>query len=272
MLKTIRTETVGKLTLRLLQTGDGYVGAIIGGKAVPHLHGDDPDQLWAKLRAEVGKASPEYFGFDGARARFLRLLPDGFAGADFAGHERDYKLAASQYLNQHLPLEKALSAEPQDWEAAARAYSKTNMLSTFEQARTREVLKSSAGAAFIQACAALAAGEGATALREIERIFKPYGTPSWPAATYLPFLWRPDAHMFLKPEVTKDFAERVGHPFARDYASKLEATVYESLIDLAQETARQLEDLRPRDFIDIQSFIWIVGAYEDADAPGAAPI
>ncbi len=265
MLKTLRTEQVGKLTLRLLQTDDGYLGAIIGGKAVPHLHGHDPEQLWAKLRAEVGKASPHYFGFDGARTRFLRLFPDGFAGAQFARQERDYKLAASNYLNQSLPLEKALNAEANDWEAAARAYSKTNMLSTFEQARTREVLKSNDGAAFIRACAQLASGEVAPALREIERIVQPFGPPSWPAATYLPFLWRPASHMFLKPEVTKDFAARVGHVFAQTYGPRLDVGVYGALLDLAMETTRELQDLGPRDFIDVQSFIWIVGAYEDSD-------
>jgi hypothetical protein len=34
-------------------------------------------------------------------------------------------------------------------------------------------------------------------------------------ATYRPFLWRPEEHMFLKPEVTKDFAVRVEHRFAK---------------------------------------------------------
>jgi hypothetical protein len=35
--------------------------------------------------------------------------------------------------------------------------------------------------------------------------------------TYLPFLWRPEAHMFLKPEITTEFAARVGHRLADDY-------------------------------------------------------
>ena len=29
-----------------------------------------------------------------------------------------------------------------------------------------------------------------------------YGPLSWPVATYLPFLWRPNAEMFLKPQLT----------------------------------------------------------------------
>ena len=83
------------------------------------------------------------------------------------------------------------------------------------------------------------------------------------AATYLPFLWRPETHMFLKPEVTKDFALRVGHRFAADYEARLETTVYESLLDLVSRTAAELADLKPRDRIDVQSFIWVIGSYKE---------
>jgi hypothetical protein len=44
--------------------------------------------------------------------------------------------------------------------------------------------------------------------------------------------------------------------------------VYDSLLDLARRTATELADLQPRDRIDVQSFIWVVGAYDEAtDAP-----
>ncbi len=266
MLRTIREEKVAKVTLRLLHGADGYVGAILGGRPVPHLHGDDADQVWAKLRAEVGKASPHYFGYDGAQSRFLKLFPEGFAGEGFCTHERDYKVAAAGYLTSALPLETARTAGPERWEPAARAYSKTNLLSTFEQARTRDVLKGADGASFIAAAAALADGDHKAALPEIARLFRPHGAPSWPAATYLPFLWRPDRHMFLKPEVTRDYAQRVGHPFAQAYDASLAPSVYEELLALAAETRSHLEDLGARDLIDVQSFIWIVGAYPEAEA------
>jgi hypothetical protein len=71
--------------------------------------------------------------------------------------------------------------------------------------------------------------------------------------------------MFLKPEKTVDFAERVGHPFAHLYSAGLISEVYASLLDLAAETERQVTSLGPADRIDIQSFIWVVGAYEDSD-------
>ena len=69
--------------------------------------------------------------------------------------------------------------------------------------------------------------------------------------------------MFLKPEATKDFAARVGHRFASDYTPRLNIAVYDSLLDLAERTTRELSDLKPRDRIDVQSFIWAVGNYRD---------
>jgi hypothetical protein len=71
--------------------------------------------------------------------------------------------------------------------------------------------------------------------------------------------------MFLKPEVTKDFATRVGHRFAEEYEAGLHLRTYESLLDLVGKTAAQLTDLKPRDHIDVQSFIWIVSKYEEGE-------
>ena len=69
--------------------------------------------------------------------------------------------------------------------------------------------------------------------------------------------------MFLKPEATKDFAERVGHRFASTYEPRLEMAVYESLLDLASKTTSEIAELKPRDRIDVQSFIWVVGNYRE---------
>ena len=69
--------------------------------------------------------------------------------------------------------------------------------------------------------------------------------------------------MVLSMAATKDFAARVGHRFANDYEPRLEIAVYDSLLDLASKTADELSELKPRDRIDVQSFIWVVGSYKD---------
>lgn len=97
----------------------------------------------------------------------------------------------------------------------------------------------------------------------MKSVLAPHKVATWPAVTYLPFLWKPNAHMFLKPEVTKDYAARVGHMFAYEYSSELSAPVYECLLDLTVATEAELAELYPADRIDVQSFIWVVGKYDE---------
>ena len=108
----------------------------------------------------------------------------------------------------------------------------------------------------------------------MKEILKAHGQPSWPIVTYLPFLWSSGEHMFLKPTVTTDYAERVGHPFSYEYSPQLEARVYASLLELVEQTESEIADLKPTDRVDIQSFIWVVGRWsqKDADVSEGAPV
>lgn len=54
--------------------------------------------------------------------------------------------------------------------------------------------------------------------------------------------------------------------------SQLDYSVYERLIDMIETTRAEIADLRPRDNIDIQSVVWTVGAYTEADAPDAPKV
>jgi len=266
-MKTIREEKLGNATIRLLRTEKSYAGTVVrdGRRSDPRF-GDDPDVLWRELLAEVNRGNPNYFGYEGAKRRFLQLFEDGFGGAQYKHFERDYKVAARDLLLATVPVDVATKAAPADCERIAKVYAKTNVLSQFEQARVRDVLKSQTGPDFVRSAAALTLGKVGEGLAGMNAAMRDFGQVSWPAATYLPFLWRPDTQMFLKPQVTRDFAERVGNSFANEYTARFEPSVYLSLLDLAAETEKTLAELQPADRIDIQSFIWIVGAYKDADA------
>ena len=265
-MKTIREENIGKSIVRLLKTATGFAGIVLSGsgRSEPRF-GEDADELWKELVADLNKVHPDYFGYPGAKIRFLKLFPGGLADPQFRKFERDYKVAARELLVSTVPLDKATSATEEHCGLIAKVFAKTNMLSQFEHARVREVLKSRHGPAFISGAAAMATGCLGPGLKAVSESMKDFGQLSWPAATYLPFLWEPDTQMFLKPEVTKDFADRVGHPFARTYSARLDPEVYESLLDLARETTEEIASLKPVDRIDIQSFIWVVGAYKDSD-------
>ncbi len=53
------------------------------------------------------------------------------------------------------------------------------------------------------------------------------------------------------------------HRFARAYGAGFEPKVYDSLLDMVGETELASEGLAPRDRIDLQSFVWVVGAYDE---------
>lgn len=111
-MKTIRTGKFGKLILRLVEKQGTYFGLVIGaeGGREALIEGANADEVWRRLHVEAGRANPMYFGFDGARARFLRFFPAGFQSADFDDHERDYKVAAKMKLDKEAPLVEAASS------------------------------------------------------------------------------------------------------------------------------------------------------------------
>ncbi|WP_140986933.1 hypothetical protein [Asticcacaulis tiandongensis] len=262
-LKTIRNEAIGQVTLRLVHTGDYYVGLLIaGGSEKARVTGHDPDDVWKELRSRIGQASEAYFGFEGAIKRFRSLFPDGFSSTAFGETERNYKLSAKAKLDETAPLEQALT-ETGLGEAVLSVFRATNLLSPFEKARLQPLLRGPDADNFIQASAPFAIGDIDSALRIMERLLSVEDNAKWTVVTYLPFLWRPDAHMFLKPLVTCDFAVRVGHGFAQDYSPKLRPEVYASLLDMMAMTQREISELSPRDHIDLQSFVWVVGEYSD---------
>jgi hypothetical protein len=83
---------------------------------------------------------------------------------------------------------------------------------------------------------------------------------TWPMVTVWGFLAQPKAHLFVKPVVTRRAAERYGA--AIDYRSRPNWHTYSRVLAFAAQVRRDLADLRPRDMIDIQSFLWVQGSDE----------
>ena len=83
---------------------------------------------------------------------------------------------------------------------------------------------------------------------------------TWPLVTVFGFIAQPDLHFFLKPLVTRTAARNYGHPLR--YASRPSWDVYAGVLELARAVRRDLRDMRPRDMIDLQSFLWVQGSDE----------
>ena len=86
---------------------------------------------------------------------------------------------------------------------------------------------------------------------------------TWPVLTVFGFIAQPDTHIFLKPIVTNIAAQTYGFEF--QYHSRPSWSTYASLLEFATVIRRNLRDLRPRDMIDIQSFLWVLGSNEYED-------
>jgi hypothetical protein len=69
--------------------------------------------------------------------------------------------------------------------------------------------------------------------------------------------------MFLKPTLTRKAAQVLGLPF--EYRSRPDWETYAKLLRVARAVRKDLRDLRPRDMIDIQSFLWVQGSDEYPD-------
>ena len=83
---------------------------------------------------------------------------------------------------------------------------------------------------------------------------------TWPLITVWGFVAQPARHIFLKPNVTRDAAQKYAFDFR--YQSKPNWETYRSLLDFAQTIRNDQADLQPRDMIDLQSFIWVQGSDE----------
>src|SRR5262249_18480991 len=152
-----------------------FIGVIfdVDGVRKAQIEGTDADDVWRRLHDEAGKKNPKYFGFDGARARFLRFFPNGFYSAEYGEGERDYTVDAKTKLDATMPLERALNGAGLG-EAVLSVFRSTNLLSSFEMIRIQDVLRGPAADAFIRAAAKFTMGETKPALAAMERVLRPH--------------------------------------------------------------------------------------------------
>jgi hypothetical protein len=207
------------------------------------------------------------------RRKFLRFFPKGFQDETYRDWERDYKELAHQRWMESLnrPAFAALLKQRNYGEIARRAVaieSRTNLLFSFEKMALRDAVRPSAGARdFAHGLYDFLHGR-TTDCRSFELWRDVLGklprrqtrVLTWPLMTVFGFIAQPERHIFLKPNVTRVAAQQYGYDFT--YASRPSWGTYASLLGFAQRIRRDQCDLRPRDMIDIQSFIWVQGSDE----------
>jgi hypothetical protein len=209
------------------------------------------------------------------RRKFLRFFPKGFRDETYLAWERNYKWETHQRWEEALNRNefRRLLGKHDYAEIAARAVrteqrSRHSMIFSFEKMALRDAVKSPAGArGFATSLYDFLHGHGSDEARFAGWCDAVAALPrkqtrvlTWPLVTVFGFIAQPDRHIFLKPNVTKIAARKYGFDF--QYQSKPNWETYSGLLAFAETIRRDLRDLKPRDMIDLQSFMWVQGSDE----------
>jgi hypothetical protein len=213
---------------------------------------------------------------DRCRRKFLAYFSGGFRDEDYVALERSYKWAAHERWQSELAPAtfRGLLAARKYREIAARAVtieSRTNLLFSFEKMALRDAVKPLGGArAFATGLYDLLHGRGALEGRFERWCACVAALPrrqtrvlTWPLATVFGFIAQPKVHIFFKPNVTRRAAKAYGYELA--YESRPSWPIYAGLLAFAARVRGDVRALRPRDQIDIQSFLWVQGSDEYPD-------
>ena len=215
-----------------------------------------------------------------ARARcikkFLHYFRHGFDDPTYIDWERGYKENAHfefhKILNQGAYKRLLQDGKYRDITThAVRIESRTNLLFSFEKMALRDAVKSGAGAkAFASGLYEYLYGKDPLQIR-FENFVNVVGSLprkqtrvlTWPLVTVFGFIGNPKEHIFLKPRVTQVAALK--YEFDFNYTSKPNWGTYSSLFQFAKQVKEDTKTLKPKDYIDLQSFIWVLGSDEYPD-------
>lgn len=210
------------------------------------------------------------------KSKFLHYFPKGYQGSKYIAWERQYKLDA------HIKFQSEFNEDAFKSLLDEKAYesivagivkieSKTNLLFSFEKMALRDAVKSAEGAkAFSIGLYEYVYGKDSLHER-FEKFVKVVSSLprkqtrvlTWPLVTVFGFLANPSEYIFLKPRVTQAAAKK--YRFNFEYNSKPNWNTYQSLLKFVREIWKDTSNLSPRDNIDIQSFIWVMGSDEYPD-------
>jgi len=205
--------------------------------------------------------------------KFLFYFRKGYADPKFISWERGYKEAAHKQFQDQLnksSFQSLLANHEYNAiaEAAVKIESRTNLLFSFEKMALRDGVKSPDGAkTFAKGLFEFIYGDKNLKDRFEDFVMAVEKLPrrqtrvlTWPVVTVFGFIGNPKEHIFLKPAVTKIAAKKYDYSF--NYQSKPNWSTYQSLLAFADQINRDTRSYRPKDFIDLQSFIWVMGSAE----------
>lgn len=205
---------------------------------------------------------------------FMAQFPLAFQDPKYIENERQYKWDAHLRFVDELGNGQLLCLIRDDLEELARramrCVSMVNVVYPIEQAAMRDALQQTKLIQpFFERLADLLDAKTVDEnccqayFSEVTNLPQMQGrVATWPVATVLPFLARPDRHLFIKPSITNAAANRLG--FHLNYRSEPNWLTYKCALNMAGVYKTKIAHLHPQDLIDVQSFFWVTcGGYED---------
>jgi hypothetical protein len=234
---------------------------------IPALGPEAAHPLLDNLRDLDSPRGINYRSLPTSIAYFLGRYPGGFHGAKFMAEERSYKVAAHERCVELLSkprLGRLLSTRAYDdaTRDALRIVNATNLIFPNEKMSLRDGLTSTLRQQqFSDALYALLHDDSPLEGRFVNfgRVLDEIQAATWTIATYFQFLYDPGDYMFLKPTVTKNAAELCA--FDIHYKSDLNWRTYDRVQAFARYLRHEIRELKPRDMIDVQSFMWKVRGF-----------
>ena len=218
----------------------------------------------SQRRAGTKLARPRGPSIQDYRTVFIERFPKGFRDPNYVRTERAYKVEAGELLEELLSAKRfraLLRARKHDeiCDHAQSIINATNLVFPNEKMRFSDGLRTATGRErFGVTLFELLYGNAPFQVRfeDFVGVLDHLDAAIWTVVTYFPFLAAPDKHMFLKPVVSKRMAAACG--IELNYASSPNWRTYASLLLLCDRLEEELADLKPRDRIDLQSFLWCV--------------
>ncbi len=260
----------------VLEDSDGesvrvfFVGAGEKVLSLKYVHpvkviGDEADhRVLDNLKITKNASTIKYKSLPQSIQYFLEEFPGGFYGEKFKKQEREYKDEAHA-LAQELFGQKPFASLLQRGDCAeiakraSKVVNATNLIFPYEKMALRDGLtEPSAQKEFGIALYSLLYGSGVLEQRFVSfaRVLENIDAAKWTTATYFLFIVDPSRFMFVKPTITKHSSELCG--FEINYRPQLNWLTYKSVLSFSEYLFSEISELRPRDMIDVQSFMWCI--------------
>jgi hypothetical protein len=219
-----------------------------------------------KVKKASRRAIAASLPFEEAYKRFLATYPKGFEDPAYLEKERDYKARALAQWNQYFSA-SALAELKSSGDSAAVAHAFGEVFNVIalmhipgEWIPFHNALKSSPAAIALAEVYAEVVGAGCfteDSFRKTLMAFEAIGIskPKWTVFSYWPYVATTRGFPFIKPTLIKAAAAGLG--VALNYEPAANWLTYSQARGLYEELWGKLQPLGARDWVDVQTFLWL---------------